>query len=138
MRRKRGHRKSVSGLEVDLTPLIDCVFQLLIFFMVTTVFIHTRGIDVDLPALSRAAESVEKKDINIIIEADGRIEIEGEEVEEGKLVERIKKAMVENKNDNIIIQADPEVFQERVVEVMDAARMAGVKGIAFAREKPGG
>ncbi|HDI00174.1 MAG: biopolymer transporter ExbD [Candidatus Latescibacterota bacterium] len=138
MRRRRAPRGFVSGWDVDLTPLIDCVFQLLIFFMVTTVFIHTRGIDVDLPSASKATESVEKRDINIIIEADGRIEIGGEEVEEGELVERIKRAMVENKNENIIIQADPEVVQERVVEVMDAARIAGVKGIAFARVRPEG
>ena len=53
----RRHRDSLSGDEdVDLTPLIDCVFLLLIFFMVTTVFLHAKGLDVDLPAQSEATE----------------------------------------------------------------------------------
>ena len=64
----------------DLTPLIDCVFLLLIFFMVTTVFIHSKGLDVDLPAQSEATEQQEKKDINIHIDAQGRIQISGEDV----------------------------------------------------------
>ena len=62
---------------LDLTPLIDCVFLLLIFFMVTTVFIHSKGLDVDLPAQSEATEQQEKKDINIHIDAQGRIQIGG-------------------------------------------------------------
>ena len=132
-RRRREIGSFASDESVDLTPLIDCVFQLLIFFMVTTAFIHARGLDVDLPASSQATEQQEKKDINVIIEADGRIEIGGEEVQKGALEERIKRAMVENKNDNIIIQADRETLQEVVVEVVDAAKVVGVKGIAFAK-----
>lgn len=130
------YRKKVSFVSeeaVDLTPLIDCVFQLLIFFMVTTAFIHARGLDVDLPASSQATEQQEKKDINIIIERDGRIEIGGEEVPSGALGARIRRAMEESRNDNVIIQADREVAQFRVVEVVDAAKGVGVKGIAFAK-----
>ncbi len=130
------HRPKVSFISeetVDLTPLIDCVFMLLIFFMVTTVFIHARGLDVDLPRASQATEQQEKKDINIIIEQDGRIEIGGEVVLAGELRARIEQAMVENRNDNVIIQGDRGAAQSRVVEVVDAAKGAGVKGIAFAK-----
>jgi biopolymer transport protein ExbD len=130
------HRPKVSFISeetVDLTPLIDCVFMLLIFFMVTTVFIHARGLDVDLPRASQATEQQEKKDINIIIERDGRIEIGGVEVLAGELRARIERAMAENRNDNVIIQGDRGAAQSRVVEVVDAAKGAGVKGIAFAK-----
>ena len=133
MARHREKASFVSEEAVDLTPLIDCVFQLLIFFMVTTVFIHARGLDVDLPAASQATEHEEKKDINIVVERDGRIEIAGEEVPPGKLGERIRQAMVTHRNDNVIIQADRAVAQAQVVKVLDAARGVGVKGIAFAR-----
>lgn len=130
------HRQKESFVlddSLDMTPMIDCVFQLLIFFMITTVFIHARGLDVDLPGASQETEQQEKKDINIAIDRNGRVEIGGEEVLPGALKERIQQAMVENKNDNVMIQADREVVQERVVEVVDAARGAGVKGIAFVK-----
>ena len=67
MARYREKESFISVEAVDLTPLIDCVFQLLIFFMVTTAFIHARGLDVDLPGASQATEQQEKKDINIIV-----------------------------------------------------------------------
>ena len=133
MARYREKASFVSEEAVDLTPLIDCVFQLLIFFMVTTVFIHARGLDVDLPGASQATEQQEKKDINIVIERDGRIEIGGEEVVAGTLRDRIREAMEESRNDNVIIQADREVEEARVVEVVDAAKAVGVRGIAFAK-----
>ena len=63
----------------DLAPLIDCVFLLLIFFMVTTVFLHTKGLEVDMPAKSEATEE-QKKDINVVLDHEGRIQIKGEEV----------------------------------------------------------
>ena len=120
---------------LNLTPLIDCVFLLLIFFMVTTVFIHAKGLDVDLPAESQATEQQDKKNVNIHIDAQGRIQIGGEDVMPAALVERLKGAMKEANNDNIIIQAHVDCAQERVVLVVDAAKAADVAGIAFAKEE---
>ncbi len=119
----------------DLTPLVDCVFLLLIFFMVSTVFLHTRGLEVDLPAKIEATEQQERKDINVVIDEEGRVQIAGEFVEKHDLVEQIKSAMVEANNDNIIIQAAEKVNQQHVVDVVDAAKEAEVKGIAFVREE---
>ena len=85
MRAKRKKREMQEGGSllkedaVDLTPLIDCVFMLLIFFMVTTVFITSKGLNVDMPKAS-SAESQPGKDINLIIEEDGVMELNGEEV----------------------------------------------------------
>ena len=120
---------------LNLTPLIDCVFLLLIFFMVTTVFIHAKGLDVDLPAESQATEQQDKKNVNIHIDAQGRIQIGGEDVVSAALVERLKGAMKEANNDNIIIQAHVDCAQEHVVLVVDAAKAADVAGIAFAKEE---
>jgi len=72
--KKRKERESyMTEGEVNLTPLIDCVFQLLIFFMVTTVFIEVKGLVVDLPAPGEQAEEQQqqKKDVNILISAAG-------------------------------------------------------------------
>ena len=135
----RRHRGSFAGEEgTDLTPLIDCVFLLLIFFMVTTVFQHAKGLDVDLPAKSEATEQEKKKDINIHLDQDGKIQIGGEDVSPPDLVGRLKKAMVDANNENIIIQANPDCAQKHVVLVVDAAKEANVVGIAFAKEQEGG
>jgi len=135
-------RKAKALLEegsVNLTPLIDCVFQLLIFFMVSTVFLHTRGLDVDLPGKAEATEEQKRKDINIIIDAEGKIEVNGRRVSIGDLGPRIIEAMEETKNENVIIEADRETLHNTVVEVVDISREVGVKGIAFASvEQEGG
>ena len=120
----------------DLTPLVDCVFLLLIFFMVTTVFLHTKGLEVDMPAQSEEVEE-QKKDINVLIGSDGRIEIKGFEIQPVDLADRLFKAMEEANNKNIIIQADGECPQRHVVLVVDKAKEVGVEGIAFARETLG-
>ncbi len=118
----------------DMTPLIDCVFLLLIFFMVTTVFLHTKGLEVDMPAQSEATEE-KKKDINVLLDRDGKIQIKGEDVLPAALAARLVAAMAEANNENIIIQADGECAQKHVVFVVDKAKAVGVEGIAFVRER---
>ena len=118
----------------DMTPLIDCVFLLLIFFMVTTVFLHTKGLEVDMPAESEATEK-KKKDINVLLDRDGKVQIKGEDVAPAVLAARLVTAMEEANNENIIIQADGECAQKHVVFVVDEAKEVGVKGIAFVREQ---
>ena len=115
-----------------MTPLIDCVFLLLVFFMVTTVFLHTKGLDVDLPAESQSVEE-QKKDINVILDQDGKIEIGGDQVEKQALAKRLVQAMETARNENIIVQADAECSQKHVVYVVDTAKEVGVQGIAFVR-----
>ena len=118
---------------VNLTPLVDCVFLLLIFFMVTTVFIHAKGLIVDLPGMAEAEEQqTKKKDINIIVNADGTIEIAGEPVDRTLLGSTIEKLMVEYQNENIIIQGDREAPHNDIVYVMDEAKRVNVVDIAFA------
>jgi biopolymer transport protein ExbD len=118
--------------DFNLTPMIDCVFLLLIFFMVTTVFLHTKGLDVDLPSPSEAEEE-QKKDINVILSEEGAIEIGGEAVAAADLGARLTTAMEEANNENIIVQADEECAQKHVVYVVDTAKGVGVKGIALVR-----
>ena len=120
--------------EPDMTPLIDCVFLLLIFFMVTTVFLQTKGLEVDMPADSQAEEE-KKKDVNVAIDQYGKIQIGGQDVVREALKEKLKQAVEEANNDNIIIQADGECAQKDVVYVVDSARQVGIEGIAFVQEK---
>ena len=132
--RVRRVRSFSSEGEPDMTPLIDCVFLLLIFFMVTTVFLQTKGLEVDMPADSQAEEE-KKKDVNVAIDQFGKIQIGGQDVLREELKEKLGQAVKEANNENIIIQADGECAQKDVVYVVDSARQVGIKGIAFVQEE---
>ena len=124
-----------SGSDPDLTPLTDCVFLLLIFFMVTTTFITTKGISVDLP--SGKSESRPSKDVNIVVDRDGVIEVNGEVTKIEELPNRIREVMEANNTRNAILEANRAVLHERVVKIMDVARGEGVESIAFAKSERG-
>jgi biopolymer transport protein ExbD len=99
--KQRKHRESIIGEgEVDLTPLIDCVFLLLIFFMVTTVFIEVQGLVVDLPSSSDSQEEQQqkKKDVNVLVTSTGEYQVSGNIVPRATLVGALKGAMDEANN----------------------------------------
>lgn len=135
--KKRIQRENLMGEgEVDLTPLIDCVFLLLIFFMVTTVFIEVRGIVVDLPSSAdQQEEQQQKKDVNVYITASGEYTVAGEIVIEAGLASAIKGAMDEANNRNVIIQGDPEAKHKSIIYAMDSATGVGAESFAFAIEQ---
>ena len=138
-RKKRGQKESViPETSIELTSLVDCIFLLLIFFMVTTVFIQVKGLIVDLPGASDAEEEQQqKKDVNVFISADGEFTVGGEKSSTSALASAIKGAMDVNNNRNVIIQGDPEAKHKDVVYVMDMAYSVGAEGMAFAIEQEG-
>ncbi|MBN1291924.1 MAG: biopolymer transporter ExbD [Candidatus Latescibacteria bacterium] len=139
MKRRKVRRQLFSEGEIDLTPLIDCIFLLLIFFMVTTVFIQVKGLVVDLPGESdQQEEQQQKKDVNIHISADGEFTVGGSKVAAPALAGAIKGAMEEFNNKNIIIQGDVESKHKDIVYVMDMAYSVGAEGMAFAIEQEAG
>ena len=132
--KQRRIRESLTGEgEVDLTPLIDCVFLLLIFFMVTTVFIEVQGLIVDLPAKAEEQEEQQqKKDVNILVSAAGQYTVAGVSVPESGLASAIRGAMDDANNEDVIIQGDPEASHKFIIFVMDIATSVGAKQLAFA------
>jgi len=135
--KRRAHRESViKEGEVELTPLIDCIFLLLIFFMVTTVFIQVKGLVVDLPAPSDSQEEQQqKKDVNIHVSATGEFSVGGSVVAKSGLASAVKGAMDINNNRNVIIQGDPASLHKDIVFVMDTSYSVGAEGMAFAIEQ---
>ena len=123
--------------EVDLTPLIDCVFLLLIFFMVTTVFIEVQGIVVDLPSAADAQDEQQqnKKDVNILVTAAGDYTVSGSPVPASGLSAAIKGAMDEANNRDVIIQGDPDATHNTIIYAMDCASSVGAENLAFAIEQ---
>ncbi len=119
--------------EVNLTPMLDVVFIMLIFFIVTASFVKESGIDVNRPNAA-TAERKEKGNILVAISADNQIWIAKRQVDPRALRANIERMHAENPNGAVIIQADEESKNKLLVQVMDAARMAGVKNVSIAAE----
>lgn len=132
-------RKFLSGGQddqeatVDITPMLDVVFIMLIFFIVTATFVKQAGIEVNQPQASTAVVQ-EKANILIAIDANNRIWIDRREVDFRALRPNIERLHAENPKGSIVIQADRDSTNEVLVQVMDAARRAGVYEIAIAAQ----
>lgn len=129
--RPRPRRRPV----LNVTSLIDVLFLLLIFLMVSSTFLEHPAIELDLPQAS-TSEPVRVDSLRLAIPEDGRLLLEGEEVEPAALRERLRKAAGENPELLLILEADRGADYGRVVEALDAAREAGVKRISAFTRKP--
>ncbi len=131
MRRQR--RSSVEEAEVDLTPMLDVVFIMLIFFIVTASLVKESGMDVNRPD---AATAVVKPRGNILvaITPTGQIWIDKRQVDVRSVRANIERLYAENPQGAVIIQADRDSKNGLLVAVMDAAKLAGVENISIAAE----
>ena len=131
MRRRQDRRKSES--EVNLTPMLDVVFIMLIFFIVTASFVKEAGIDVSLPPAA-TAERKERGNILVAITENDQIWIDRRQVDPRALRANIERLHAENPQGSVVIQADKASKNGLLVQVMDAARMAGVKNVSLAAD----
>ena len=131
MRRRRDRRKS--GSEVNLTPMLDVVFIMLIFFIVTASFVKESGIEISRPGASTAVRK-EKGNILIAISANDQIWMNRRQVDPRALRANIERMHAENPQGAVIIQADKDAKTGLLVKVMDAARAAGIKSISIAAD----
>jgi biopolymer transport protein ExbD len=116
---------------VDITPMLDVVFIMLIFFIVTATFVKESGIDIDKPAAATAVVQ-EKASILVAIDADNNIWINRRQVDQRSVRSIIERLHAENPKGTVVIQADKESKNDTLVQVMDASRRAGVYNIALA------
>ncbi len=116
---------------VDITPMLDVVFIMLIFFIVTATFIKESGIDVDTPSAATAIVQ-EQASILIAIDADDNVWINRRQVDIRSVRSIIERLHAENPKGTVVIQADEESRNRTLVQVMDASRRAGVYDIALA------
>jgi biopolymer transport protein ExbD len=120
--------------EINLTPMLDVVFIMLIFFIVTASFIKEAGIDVDRPD-APTAESQDDAAILIAISAGDEIWIDRRQTEPNAVRGMIERLHAENPKGSIVIQADEESTNEMLVVVMEAAKQAGVTNVAISALK---
>jgi len=111
--------------EINLTPMLDVVFIMLIFFIVTASFIKEAGIDVDRP---QAETATPKPNANIIVAigANNEIWIDRREVPAQGVRTAIERLLAENPEGRVVIQADQESYAEPLMAVMEAAQAAGI------------
>ncbi len=131
MRRRRS--KAPDEEEVNLTPMLDVVFILLIFFIVTASFVKESGIDINRPAAATAVRK-ERGNILVAITPTGQIWIDRRQVDVRAVRANIERLHAENPQGAVVIQADRESKNGLLVEVMDAAKLARVENISIAAE----
>jgi biopolymer transport protein ExbD len=120
---------------IDLTPMLDVVFIMLIFFIVTATFVKEAGIDVNRPQAATAVKQ-EKANIFIAIDASNDIWIDRRRVDVRAVRPNIERLHAENPQGSVIIQADKASTTDTLIKVMDAARSAGVFNVAIAAQEP--
>jgi len=131
-RRRRGRTEDED--EVNLTPMLDVVFIMLIFFIVTASFVKEAGIDVSRPPAAQPKETKERGNIVVLITSNNQIWMDGRPVDVRALRPNIERMHAENPQGSVIIQADQESENGLLVRVMDAARLAGVENVSLAGE----
>ncbi len=117
---------------LSIAPLIDIVFLLLIFFMVTSHFDVASGVRIRLPKVTKEFFNQEKNKIKLIIDQSGQAYLEGKKVDMATLQKRIEYLVNEKGMLFLILQADKDVKHGRVVQVMDLAKTAGIHSIIIA------
>jgi biopolymer transport protein ExbD len=127
-------RKKREAPRVDLTPMVDVVFLLLIFFMISTTFVETPGISVKLPESSSQQRKQEVKEVKVYLSKDGRIFLGEQEIEQTELRRRLKAYGARTKTMTFLLLADKEALHGKVVALMDLAKETGFDKLAIATE----
>ncbi|WBF66289.1 biopolymer transporter ExbD [Desulfovibrio subterraneus] len=134
MRQSRYGERSETLNDIDLTPMIDMVFILLIFFIVSTSFIRESGVVVERPA----AQTAENQNAQVVIgiDAENTLWLEGNSVDIRVLSPRVQQLLAEKSDLGIIVAADVLTNAGVLVEVLDLCRQAGVSNVSVATRKP--
>lgn len=132
MKFKHSKAKSVSSLSLDITPLVDVVFNLLIFFALTLNFVSYGGIDVNLPTAASVANEPIKENIVISLDENGSTFYNEDQVSFERLRMNLRNA--EDKRPVVIINADKSVLHGEVVRVMDLVKSEGFSKLSIAVE----
>lgn len=118
---------------IDMSPLMDCVFILLIFFIVTTTFVDETGVEVDKPQAASASH-LEKTSVLIALTAEGDVVAGGNSIGIGGVQPLVKRAL-QKEDVPVIIQADIAAQSGMLVRVIDEAKLAGATKVSIATRK---
>ena len=129
---RRRHHESDEA-EINITPMLDIVFIMLIFFIVTTSFVKEKGIEVSRPSNSPPKEMKKNKGpIVVKIDANGNISMKGRMLDRKAVEANIERAKAEKPDSPLIIAAHPDADTDALVTILDAAEAAGVASVSVA------
>ena len=129
--RKRKYLDGEDDIDLNITPMLDIVFIILIFFVVATSFVKESGVDVSRPG-AHSSERKERGNIMVAITADNAIWIDKREVDIRAVRASIERLHAENPEGAVVIQADENSRTGLLVQVIDQARLAGVSDVSVA------
>ena len=130
---RKAYEEADQETQINLTPMLDVVFIMLIFFIVTASFVKEAGVEVNRPDAA-TAERKQLGNILVAITEGGKLWVDKREVDPRSLRSSIERLHAENPQGSLVIQADRDSKNRLLVEVMDAARLAGVDSVAIAAD----
>ncbi|MBV32884.1 MAG: biopolymer transporter ExbD [Porticoccaceae bacterium] len=126
--------EQVDESQIDLTPMLDVVFIMLIFFIVTSTFVKESGVDVSRPNADTAVVT-ESNSIQIGITSSNQIFMDKRQVDKRAVRANVERGLAENPGAAVIIVADADSKTETLIEVMDQSRLAGAVSVSVAADK---
>jgi biopolymer transport protein ExbD len=133
--RRRRRSDDQDSAQIDMTSMMDVVFIMLIFFIVTTSFVKEAGIEVNRPTAA-SAERQERGNIMIAVSEAGAVWIDGRQVDVRAVRANVERMRAENPESAVVIQADEASRTGILVQVIDQVRLAGVHNVAVAANRP--
>ncbi len=118
------------GDEIDIAPLIDIVFILLIFFMVSTTFVRSFEVDIERPSAA-SAELSDVRAIRVSLARSGEVHVDGQAVQAWMVQGRVRELVLADPRRPVLVTADTRVETGRAVELVDECRLAGAKQVAL-------
>lgn len=128
-------RRIKDAPRVDLTPMVDVVFLLLIFFMISTTFVETQGLTIKLPKASASKVPQQDKEVQVYLSKDGEIFLQEEQLSLEQLQVRLAGYGDAAGRTMFLLMADREAQHGGVVQLMDLAKRSGFEKLAIATEK---
>lgn len=134
MRRFRHSTSTETSSSIDISPLIDVVFLLLIFFIVTTVFVKETGVEISKPRAA-SSQDLDRQAILIAVTAQSRVWHGGREIGQDGVRAVVAALLEETPDSPVIIRADATAPTEATVRVIDSAKLAGATSVSLATER---
>ena len=129
-------RKVPEKARIEIIPMIDVIFFLLVFFMISTLSMTiNRGLPVNLPTAATAQKEM-RENVNLTVMQDGKMFLNKQPITLQDMGSRVKAALASDPQLTVVINADGQVLHSKVVDILDELRLAGVSGLAIA-VKPG-
>lgn len=127
-------RRTDNPTDVDVSPLIDMVFILLIFFMVTTTFVKDMKLDINRPAASSASKA-ESKIVRVYIDNTGEVYIDNQPVKVWAIQSKVRDLLRTATDKNVLVITDDNIPVNKLIDVVDECRMSGAKDVAVSTTK---